>query len=250
MEFYSYLWLREDGTPFYVGKGSGKRAFIRHGKFYPPKDKSLILVLPRATEAEAFATEIELIANWGRKDIGTGCLHNHTDGGENPPKRQKGTFKWSEEQKLKLSEVRIGKPILKARGLKRSEETKEKMRKPRSYKWTLSEETKQAQSLAATAREAKKKAQGIHCGQVFGYTHTDEAKQKISAAKKGKPSWNKGVPTSEDTRALLSLRRKGRPWSETRRKKQEEKKNAKLQRNSEPQPDHDIAGNGGSVKNS
>jgi hypothetical protein len=186
-QFYSYLWLREDGTPWYAGKGSGKRAYVQHGDFYPPKDKALILVMPRNNEEEAFRTEIELIANWGRKDIGTGCLHNHTAGGENPPKGSFKGQKWSEEQRRKMRLAKFGKPNLKARGLKRSAETIKRMSKPRSHSWVLSEDTKKAQSAAAVIREAKKKEQGIHCGQVFGYQHTDEAKKKMSAAKKGKP---------------------------------------------------------------
>jgi hypothetical protein len=86
MIFYAYLWLREDGTPWYVGKGTRRRAFVAHSKsgftFHPPRDRSRVLILPRASEREAFATEIELIRNWGRKDLGTGCLRNLTDGGD------------------------------------------------------------------------------------------------------------------------------------------------------------------------
>lgn len=242
MEFYSYLWLREDGTPWYAGKGSGKRAFKQHGFFYPPKDRSLILIFPRASEAEAFATEIELIRNWGRKDLGTGCLHNHTDGGENPPKRRKGMFRWSEEGKRKLASLHLGKPILNARGLKRTEETKQKMRKPRSHSWTLSEEIKQAQSAAAVVREAKKKEQGIHCGQVFGYRHNEDAKRKMSEAKKGKPAWNKGLAQTPEHLAKLSAARKGKKWSAARRRRHEEKKNGKLQFSSERQHDDHASG--------
>jgi hypothetical protein len=82
-QFYSYLWLREDGTPYYVGKGSGSRAFITadHG-VHRPKDRSRILICPQLNEAEAFESEMAIIALFGRKDLGTGCLRNMTPGGE------------------------------------------------------------------------------------------------------------------------------------------------------------------------
>jgi hypothetical protein len=86
MIFYSYLWLREDATPYYAGKGHGNRAFIRHrngGRVVcPPEDKSRIRVFTMLNEAEAFESEIALIDLFGRKDLGTGCLVNLTSGGE------------------------------------------------------------------------------------------------------------------------------------------------------------------------
>ena len=44
--FYTYLWLRENGTPYYVGKGAGRRALWPYGRkgTKPPKDKSRILI--------------------------------------------------------------------------------------------------------------------------------------------------------------------------------------------------------------
>lgn len=92
--FYTYLWLREDGTPYYVGKGHGKRAF-RKGS--PPRERVIIQEWP--SEADAFAAESFLIVYYGRKDIGTGILRNMTDGGE-------GTFgrKQSESTRHKKSE--------------------------------------------------------------------------------------------------------------------------------------------------
>jgi len=78
IKFYTYIWLREDGTPYYVGKGSHKRAF-RKGN---PKDSDRILIQEFATESDAFAAEIFLIDFYGRIDLGTGCLRNMTDGGD------------------------------------------------------------------------------------------------------------------------------------------------------------------------
>ena len=84
--FYTYLWLRENGTPYYVGKGSYlKRATEGHkvGKSIrrAPK-KDFILIQEFETEVDAFFAEKFLIACYGRKDCGTGILRNQTDGGE------------------------------------------------------------------------------------------------------------------------------------------------------------------------
>ena len=82
-QFYSYLWLREkDLTPYYAGKGSGRRAYRDNHGVHRPADKSRILVFPMLNEAEAFESEIALIELFGRKDLGTGCLRNMTNGGE------------------------------------------------------------------------------------------------------------------------------------------------------------------------
>lgn len=80
MIFYTYLWLREDGTPYYVGKGTRYRAFAEHRIAKPPVDR--ILLEPHISEADAFESEKFLIAYYGRLDLGTGCLRNLTDGGE------------------------------------------------------------------------------------------------------------------------------------------------------------------------
>ena len=84
MGFYSYLWLRDDGSPYYVGKGAGRRAFFSfgHGRMKCPKNPACIVIFPMLNEAEAFESEIALIDLFGRKDLGTGCLVNLTSGGE------------------------------------------------------------------------------------------------------------------------------------------------------------------------
>ena len=77
MDFYTYTWLREDDSPYYVGKGSGRRAFR---KGCPSRDRIRIQFWP--DEATAFAFEIYQIDFWGRKDLGTGILRNMTNGGD------------------------------------------------------------------------------------------------------------------------------------------------------------------------
>lgn len=138
--FYVYQYLREDGTPYYIGKGKDTRAWDKHSNIQLPSDISRIsLIRDNLDENVAHELEIKLIAEYGRKDLGTGILHNKTNGGEgtsgtlvSDETRAKMSAarrgkKLSEETRAKMSAVRKGRSNGKE-GTKHSVETIEKMR--------------------------------------------------------------------------------------------------------------------------
>ena len=179
MHYYTYAYLREDRTPYYIGKGKEDRIYSKQKNIKPPKDKSRILDLKQnLTEEEAFKHEIYMIDVFGRKDLGTGILHNRTDGGEG----SSGCIP-SEETKRKLSEVNKGKIV--------SEETRKKISETSKGK-TLSEEhikkISEANKGHAVSEETKRKLSEAHKGN----TLSEEHKRKLSEVRKGTKWWNDG----------------------------------------------------------
>ena len=110
---FVYALTRPNGEPFYIGKGTSRRVAdhareARKGsqtikcriirKIWADGETVGHVVIKNGLSAEdAYALEAELIAYYGRIDIGTGVLANHTDGGD-------GVRGHSEETKALLRE--------------------------------------------------------------------------------------------------------------------------------------------------
>ena len=171
--YYTYAYLRENGTPYYIGKGKGKRAWTGRHRVNLPVDPSRIQIIKDGlSDDESKALEIELIAQYGRKDLDTGILHNQTDGGDgaNLKGKQNGMYgrTHSDEVRAKIKAAR-SKQVIGPR----SQDTVDKMRIARKNK----------------GRPPRLDGLPDH--------HSEASKAKISAAHLGKPK-KKGYVQSEE----------------------------------------------------
>ena len=145
--YYTYAYSREDKTPYYIGKGSGKRILNKKRLCKIPKDKNRIIFLKQnLTEEDAFKHEIYMIEVFGRKDLGTGILHNRSDGGEGAS----GAIR-TDEFKNNLRKINMGKKL--------SESHIEKLRIANigknnpNYGKTVSRETREKMKLSRTGEK-------------------------------------------------------------------------------------------------
>jgi hypothetical protein len=179
------MYCREDGTPYYIGKGTGIRMYSVNHRINLPKDRDRIKILKSGlTEEESIKHEIYMISVLGRKDIGTGILQNRTDGGEGVSglRHSEETRKLMSERKKgrKLSKEHIENSVQSRKGYTHSKETREKISKGLIGK-TLSEEHKQ--SLRGPRGPMKEEYRMRMKGRTpvnKGTTYSDEVRRKMS----------------------------------------------------------------------
>lgn len=170
--YYTYAYLRENGTPYYIGKGKEKRAFERHRKQnipLPPKERILFLKTG-LTEEQAFRHEIYMIFVHGRKDQGTGILHNRTNGGEGL-----SGFRHTLKTVEKIRKAHQGKS--------KSANHREKLREAALNRKPPSEETRekmrQSQRGRSHSPEVREKIRRSNIGQI----RSTETREKIRQSK-------------------------------------------------------------------
>jgi len=187
------MWLRYDGTPYYVGKGTKNRAWRRGS---PPFERVLVQEFP--TEQDALEAEIFLISYYGRKDLKTGQLINHTDGGEGVSGWER-SVEWRENQRQSMT-GRTKSPEVRKKisdgqlGNKRGEATRRLL----SEKAKLRENSTEHMNTP----EARAKKSMTLTGRPF----TKEHRANISASCVGRIPWNKGKQHSPETKAKIRLK--------------------------------------------
>jgi hypothetical protein len=218
--FYTYVYLRRDGTPYYIGKGTGNRCYKKGGRpCGVPSDASRIVILKNnLSEADAFKHEVYMIFLFGRKDLGTGILRNKTNGGDGSSGRICSGLT-RQKISLKLSGRVISAKWREniSKGKKNpSAETREKISRARKGR-KLSEETKRKISENSCQRgvpRTEEEKDNIR-RKLQGRSRPEEVKKKLRAATLGRKHWvNKKGDRKHQRECPGSGWQNGRKWRE------------------------------------
>lgn len=229
--FYLYFLRRPDeqdpfesgkGQPFYVGKGcngrigdhrleakrllhkSGKKIVkiaIIHKLWKQGLDFEEDIILDNLSEQDAFDLEVGAIEEYGRIDLGTGCLSNMTNGGEGI-----SGLIMTDEHKKRIGEAQKGE--------KNHNFGKEALPEVR-------EKNRQAQLGRRHTPETRRKISLANLGNTSfsGRKHSPETIEKISQNNLGKHFSLIGQPKSEEHKKKISQALIGKPHSEERKEK-------------------------------
>lgn len=269
-----YLWKDQ---PFYFGKGKGSRVYshrkeakrlwenpdsnnsnsirnyIIHKLWNLNSDFKEEILFENLTEQKALELEIAMIAKYGRIDMGTGCLSNMTDGGENgnyseewklgisKTQKERYSLMTEEERKIRFGHNR-GKQVHTEEyklwlhinrsgknhpsyGKNHTQETKDKISKIKTGKKLGPQSEEHKRNRADAIRGEKHPMYGKH--------HTEETKYKISKSISGENHPMYGRTHTEESRKKIKENHAdfsgenhpqyGKPRSEETRKKISEK---------------------------
>jgi hypothetical protein len=177
-KFYTYAYLREDRTPYYIGKGEGRRAYSKNHRVIVPPVNRILFLKKNLLEKDALKHEEYMIKVFGRKDNQTGILENLTDGG------------------------------VATSGYNKTEKEKEYLR-------NLWKGEKSPHYGIPKTTEIRKKMSESQIGEKnhkYGKKLTDDEKKRISEKMKGRPApWNKRNHSSEE-KTKRKLKLIGRKW--------------------------------------
>jgi hypothetical protein len=142
------------------------------------------IIFDSLTEQEAFILESNLIKEYGRLDLGTGCLANMTDGGEGC-----SGLIHSDKTKQLWFKQRTGVPAWN-KGLKNP--------------YIISEETRQKLIDSLKGRVVSEETREKIKNSLLGHSVSEETRQKISEVQKGVSKPHKGYVCSNETRLRRS----------------------------------------------
>jgi hypothetical protein len=224
-DFYTYIYYdpSRNNEPIYIGKGGGKRVwshlsskqqtpFVYRLRYMKKNDIVPIIGIYAGLDEEfAHLLEMELIAKFGRKDLGKGPLLNLTDGGEG----QTGMVHTVETRK-KMSKSHIG--------IMQSEETRRKISIGNKDK-PKTEEHKIKLAIANTGKrrgptpdEIKKKISIANTGKV----RSEETLIKMSISQTGSNNPNFGKKRSEETKLKSRIANQGLKRTEEQKQRMSE----------------------------
>ena len=184
MGYYVYAHTKPDKTVFYVGKGTHKRAWSHRGRnkhwqhTVAKHGHEVVLLVDGLTQEQAIEEEAAIIAHF--KPFGT--LVNILDRGDIAPS----------------SHPDVAAAIsMSLRGIKRSEETKAKLRAVvRTDEWRQ-KSSKSAKERSPISEETRAKIAITSTGRL----HTEEVRKKISISA---TTWQTGRKLSDEHRAKIS----------------------------------------------